>query len=213
MKRLVVNADDLGLSSGVNRGIVEAFEDGILTSASLMVDEPAAQEAVGAAGELPLGLHAVLDHRGSMLVRLDEIPDELDRQLQRFVDLTGGPPTHVDSHHHIHREPRVEGAFLDFADRHALPLRDHDVPHCGLFYGRWDDESHFEQIGVESLLRILGGLGEGTTELGCHPGYADGLDSSYTVEREHELRTLTDPRVRERVAELEIELVSWKAVA
>ncbi len=65
-------------------------------------------------------------------------------------------------------------------------------------------------IGVERLLEILGSLDEGDTELGCHPGYADGLVSSYTVEREQELRTLTDPRVRARIDELGIELIGWR---
>lgn len=211
MKLLIVNADDFGMSGGVNRGVVEAHRRGILTSASLMVDRPAAAEAVALAGELPLGLHAVLDHRGTMLVPLDETPTDLERQLARFVELASRRPTHVDSHHHLHREPRLQAAFAAFSDRHELPLRDRDALHCGLFYGRWDDESHLDQIGVDSLLRILDGLEDGLNELGCHPGYDDGLDSSYTVEREHELRTLTDLRVRERVEELGIELVGWDA--
>jgi predicted glycoside hydrolase/deacetylase ChbG (UPF0249 family) len=210
--RLVVNADDLGLSRGVNRGILEAHERGVVTSASLIVDRPAAEEAAGLSGELPLGLHAVLDEQGTMLVPLEEVPEELERQLDRFVDLTGSAPTHVDSHHHIHREPRIGGAFAALADRYDLPLRDRDAPHCGLFYGRWDGESHLEQIGVESLLRILDGLDADVTELGCHPGYAAGLRSRYTAEREHELDTLTDARVLERIGELGIELVSWEAV-
>ncbi|MBI3874558.1 MAG: ChbG/HpnK family deacetylase [Verrucomicrobia bacterium] len=47
MKRfLIVNADDFGLSAGVNRGIIEAHERGIVTSASLMVCQPAAADAV-----------------------------------------------------------------------------------------------------------------------------------------------------------------------
>lgn len=42
---LIVNADDFGQSPGVNRGIIEAHEHGIVTSASLMVRWPAATEA------------------------------------------------------------------------------------------------------------------------------------------------------------------------
>src|SRR5207247_11145801 len=42
---LIVNADDFGQSAGVNRGIIEAHERGIVTSASLMVRWPAANEA------------------------------------------------------------------------------------------------------------------------------------------------------------------------
>jgi hypothetical protein len=45
LRLLIVNADDLGCSRGVNRGIIEAHERGIVTSASLMVNRPAASEA------------------------------------------------------------------------------------------------------------------------------------------------------------------------
>ena len=40
MKRLIINADDFGLSPGVNRGIVEAFREGILTSTTMLVNMP-----------------------------------------------------------------------------------------------------------------------------------------------------------------------------
>jgi len=50
------------------------------------------------------------------------------------------------------------------------------------------------------------------TEIGCHPGYPDDLDSSYTAEREQELRTLTDSRVRARIEELAIELIGFHEV-
>lgn len=208
-----MNADDLGLSEGINRGIREVCERGILTSASLMVDKAAAEEGAELAGSISVGLHAVFDHRGSLLVPFEYAPQELERQLARFEQLTGRPPTHLDSHHHVHRDPRLQPAFEAFAARHDLPLRDRDARHCGLFYGRWDDRSRPEHVGVESLLEILGGMGEGVTELGCHPGYADGLDSSYTVEREQEVRTLTDVRVRARVEELGIELIGWDQVS
>src|SRR5206468_10377269 len=57
---LIVNADDLGYSHGVNRGILEAHSSGIVTSASLMVRWPATTDAVLAARDCPglsLGLH------------------------------------------------------------------------------------------------------------------------------------------------------------
>ncbi len=59
-RALIVNADDFGQSFGVNRGIMEAHERGIVTSASLMVRWPAAREAAAYARKYPrlsLGLH------------------------------------------------------------------------------------------------------------------------------------------------------------
>jgi hypothetical protein len=58
------------------------------------------------------------------------------------------------------------------------------------------------------VLLVLSEVEDGVTELGCHPRLRQGArDSSDTIEREHEVRTLTDARVRERVDELGIELI------
>ena len=59
-RRLVINADDFGLSEGVNRGILEAHDAGSVTSTSLLVNLPAFQDAVLRAGRAPrlgVGLH------------------------------------------------------------------------------------------------------------------------------------------------------------
>ena len=57
---LIVNGDDFGQSPGINRGVIEAHENGIVTSASLMVRRPAARQAVTYVEdhrEMSLGLH------------------------------------------------------------------------------------------------------------------------------------------------------------
>jgi predicted glycoside hydrolase/deacetylase ChbG (UPF0249 family) len=199
VRRLIVNADDLGYTEGVTRGIVEAHERGIVTSASLMVDRPAAADAVERARgtSLSVGLHAVLDD-----LPPERCEAELVRQLARFEELVGARPTHVDSHHHTHREEGLADTFAAFAAREGLPMRDCAVRHEPRFYGA-------AAIRVERLLEILETLPEGDSELGCHPGYAEGLRSRYVGERETELATLIDPRVRERVEALGIELIGW----
>jgi chitin disaccharide deacetylase len=63
LHRLIVNADDFGLSRSVNEAVIRAHRDGILTSASLMVNEPGLEEAVKMAKENPklgVGLHLTL---------------------------------------------------------------------------------------------------------------------------------------------------------
>jgi hopanoid biosynthesis associated protein HpnK len=62
-RRLIVNADDFGRSPSVNQAIIRAHREGILTTASLMVNEPACEEAVSLAQENPnlgVGLHLTL---------------------------------------------------------------------------------------------------------------------------------------------------------
>lgn len=63
LRRLIVNADDFGRSAAVNQAVIRAHREGILTSASLMVNEPACAEAVALARENPqlgVGLHLTL---------------------------------------------------------------------------------------------------------------------------------------------------------
>ncbi len=85
-KLLVVNADDFGMSPGINAGIIEGFEQGVLTSASIMVNAPAFEEAVELARGLQglgIGVHLnVL--RGKAVLPAAEIPSLVD-PAGRFV--------------------------------------------------------------------------------------------------------------------------------
>ncbi len=84
MKQLIVNADDLGLTPGVNRGILRAFQDGIVTSASLLVTGGAFDQAVALARQNPdldIGLHLTLVEERAVLGRelLSTLLDETGR--------------------------------------------------------------------------------------------------------------------------------------
>lgn len=62
-RRLIVNADDFGRSASINQAVIRAHREGILTTASLMVNEPAFEEAVTLARQNPrlgVGLHLTL---------------------------------------------------------------------------------------------------------------------------------------------------------
>jgi hopanoid biosynthesis associated protein HpnK len=80
LKQLIVSADDLGLTAGVNRGILRAFQDGIVTSASLLVTGSGFEEAVTLARqnpELDVGLHLTLVEERAVLGR-EVIPTLVD---------------------------------------------------------------------------------------------------------------------------------------
>jgi predicted glycoside hydrolase/deacetylase ChbG (UPF0249 family) len=118
MRYLVVNADDFGACSGVNRGIVEAHRRGIVTSASLMVAVPGSEEAADLAREVPalsVGLHSSFqDEKGQPIAALPDpgaCRTALEAQVNRFRELPGRRPTHLDSHHHVHVRPRLRPAF------------------------------------------------------------------------------------------------------
>jgi hopanoid biosynthesis associated protein HpnK len=80
VRRVIVNADDFGLAIPVNEAVERAHREGIVTTASLMVAEPAAADAVARAralGSLRVGLHVVLVH-GRPAAAPEEIPDLLE---------------------------------------------------------------------------------------------------------------------------------------
>ncbi len=220
MKYLIVNGDDFGASHGINRGIIEAHRQGIVTSTSLLVTVPWSEEATRLACAVPdlsVGLH-VHFHSGGREPTPDR-PDadswrvELYRQCRRFEELMGRPPTHLDSHHNVHRDPRLLPHFLDAARHYGMPLREHcPVRYLSKFYGQWGEQTHLEQISVDSLLHLLKtDIQEGVTELSCHPGYVDpDFPSSYSAERETELQTLCAPSIRTALAEQHIQLVAFR---
>jgi chitin disaccharide deacetylase len=224
-RMLIVNADDFGRSHGVNQGIAIAHEDGIVTSASLMVRRPAAPEAAAYARnhlQLSIGLHVELgewvyrDHRWEVVEELPGPADEeVQRQLAAFISLVGHQPTHLDSHQHVHRQGEIGNVLTSVARELGVPLRacDPRIRFCGDFYGQTaKGEPLPDAINVEALVDLLSALPEGVTELGCHPGVGTDDDLPYGRERSIEVQTLCDPRIRAALAINGITLCSYADV-
>ena len=93
----------------VYEGIFDAHAHGIVSSASLLVGAAHAAEAVRAAARHPnlgLGLHATFAQGKGWIHDQKNLPAvrrELEQQVATFIQLVGGPPDHLDSHHHTHR--------------------------------------------------------------------------------------------------------------
>ena len=137
MRRLIVNADDFGLTAGVNRAIIEGNRKGIVTSATLMANAQASEEAIELARTqlgLKTGCHVVLidgvplsanlpsltngsaRFRNSLkefamaAVRKKVAAEEIEREVEaqvRKLQSSGITLTHVDSHKHTHMFPHV----------------------------------------------------------------------------------------------------------
>jgi predicted glycoside hydrolase/deacetylase ChbG (UPF0249 family) len=226
-RRLIINADDFGQSTGVTAGILAAHDGGVVTSASLMARWPgaaAAAEAARCRPRLSVGLHVDFGEwalRGGEWVPVYEVvptgdraavADEVARQLAIFRLLMGQEPTHLDSHQHVHRREHVLSVLSAVARELNVPLRHFspEVRYCGDFYGQDADGSPLPGvISVEGLERILASLPAGWTEMACHPGDASDLDTMYREERRQELRILCDPRIREAIRTAGIELCSF----
>lgn len=218
-KCLIINADDFGVSTGVNRGILESHTRGIVTSASLMVNRPAVAEAVAMSRDRPalgIGLHWDGGGEGATELDLDDVQlvrDEFQRQLERFYQLVGRMPTHVDSEAHAHRHEHLMPVFQELVEPLGVPLRDDGrVRFVGSFYAQWYMfVTNLKYVSVPFLQKMLKeDVPDGWTEISCHAGYpSPDHESIYNVEREAEVRTLTDPRIRQTIDELGIRLVSY----
>jgi chitin disaccharide deacetylase len=230
---LIVNADDFGLTDGVNEGILRAHRQGVVTSTSLMVRQPAATAAVAAAAQHPalgVGLHVDLwdsapDPRSSigewqvLYQHCEEEPAavaaEVQAQIERFFALMGRKPTHLDSHQHVHKLPAVAPVLKAAAAALGVPLRGHSaVRYLGGFYGQDERcQPWLEGISVGNLLSLVDALPAGATEFGCHPGVVAADEAlggtMYRQERNHEIATLTDQRVRQRLARGDVRLINY----
>jgi len=229
-RALIVNADDFGRSDGINEGVAQAHEQGIVTSASLMVRWPAAAAAAvyaRARATLGVGLHLDLSewrHEDGEWVRVYERaaddPDAVERearaQLDLFRSLLGADPTHLDSHQHVHRyEPAhtmlaLLGAELGVPVRGVTP----GIDYRGDFYGQTDRGEPLDGVLSDGYLGdLVRSLGPGVTELGCHPAARIDFDSAYAGERLAELRALCSDAVAAVLAEEGIKLVSFASLA
>ncbi len=153
MKRLIVNADDFGLTAGVSRGILDAHRRGIVTSTTLLVNREIAPVLVDElkASSLGVGLHlnltlgapvsnpkrvpSLVDGEGRFIrdareaatrAKADEARIELGAQIDAFRTLLGRFPTHLDSHHHVGRHEPIQTLLFDFARAVKVPVRSQD---------------------------------------------------------------------------------------
>ncbi len=132
-RRLIVNADDFGGSHSINQAVIRAHREGILTSASLMVNEPGFDDSVTLARENPslgVGLHLTLLHGHSALSH-KEIPDLVDSQGRfSFNPVTAGFRYFANRRLEAQLLAEIEAQFQKFRQT-GLPL-DHVNGHLHL---------------------------------------------------------------------------------
>jgi predicted glycoside hydrolase/deacetylase ChbG (UPF0249 family) len=184
-----------------------------------MVTGRAVSEAVAMSRNHPalaIGLHWDVwgeDERHFDIRDVPAVRDEFRRQLEEFYHLLGRLPTHVDSHRHAHQEKHLMPVFRELVQPLGVPLRgDGQVRFVGGFYAQWEwMVTNLEYVSVPFLQQMLRNeVTPGWTEFSCHPGFrSPEYTAVYLVEREEEVRTLTDPRIRQSLNELGIHLGSY----
>lgn len=217
MRKLIINADDFGYTKGINRGIIEGVNAGIITSTSLMVNEEYAEGVISIKHnpKISIGLHFVVPNNKHLALESFEV------QLQKFKDLVGRKPDHIDSHKILPRDiPGFEDFLSNYSKEQSTPVR--DWGHAKLiesFFGLYLDGSgnlNEDKISPKNFISILDNeVTKGYNELMCHAGYADDelrSKSSYNDSREIELKTLLSDEVKSYIERNDIKLISWRDV-
>jgi len=171
----------------------------------------------------------LIEHLASL--NLDEVKKEWRAQIEAFIKAAGRKPTHIDSHHHSsYFSPNLFRGMLELAKEYDCAIRfpftevsseieetaKHVPDLIQEFNPRRPDvflvNFYDETATTEDLLNSINNVGDGTTEIMCHPGYVDEAfvkESVYNFQRERELKILTDPSVKETIESQNIELITF----
>ncbi|AJR09924.1 chitin disaccharide deacetylase [Photobacterium gaetbulicola] len=237
---VIFNADDFGLTRGVNLGIADACYNGVVRSTTMMVGELAETHAVQLAAENPslaVGLHLRLTagapltvpsclvgndgyflNKDEFWLRRDfneqQVADEVTAQIECFL-ATGLPLSHIDSHHHTHMHPKLLPVIEDVVGSYQVPLRA-----SSSFSGRsyaFNKDFYSDAPKLDDLLAIIDqhrGQCE-VLEIMCHPAYVDQPlleSSSYVLPRAKELEILTDDRLGEALERWEVTVSNFNVL-
>ncbi|NVJ03654.1 ChbG/HpnK family deacetylase [Myxococcus sp. AM001] len=200
-RALIINADDLGYDPAVTRGILRSMREGVVSSATFMVNTPFSEAAAREAQGLAIGLHLNLargtpvwsgfprellgEDGGFVEARASSLPADVVEaesfaQLARLAGLLGQPATHVDVHKHLHQHAGVLEGLARAARSVGVPVRSiHAEMRRTLRAHGVATNAHFVgDAGAEAywtLERFASELAalpdDGVIELMCHPGY------------------------------------------
>ena len=239
IKRLIMNADDFGMTLGNTIATLYAHTHGIVTSTTCMMNMPYAEFALNEAKKYPnlgVGIHLVLtvgrplvdgaksytDENGDF-IRPANYPDkkphadpeelyvEWKAQIEKFIQLAGKKPTHIDSHHHVHLIPEHLEVVKRLAKEYDLPMRQREQVYDGyefipLFSRMYDENANYDFV-VEKFKEF-----EGSVEFMCHPAFIDqrlaGM-TSYLYPRLKEFDLLVSDELQNFIKENNIELINF----
>lgn len=148
--KLIINADDFGLSKSINKGIIEAYQEGLISSTTIMVNMPYVEDAIAKWKEnnsLGLGLHinltqgspisnnvkSLVDENGNfhkhgkvetgeVNITYEDAYREIKAQIEKLLSYDVRID-HLDYHHFIHVNPSIRKALINLALEYKLPLR------------------------------------------------------------------------------------------
>ena len=207
--KLIINADDFGLTKSITDGIVDGIKEGVITSTSLMVTMEAAEYAVNKALEnnfTCIGLHInltkgkpiipndhITDENGDFLHRsiqltnpnltYEDAYNEIQAQLKRVDELSNGKLVidHLDTHHFSCSHKSIRDALIDIAKERNISVRNEFE--CDIVRPDiFNIDFSLVDVTYEKLESIINAYKNQdiSMELMVHPGYMDKHTMSLT---------------------------------
>lgn len=207
--KLIITADDYGMSPLFNRGIGELARVKLITGISVMVKRPFIEATKLNFLNLPLGLHLELEELSSY--------EEIESQIIAFRDIFGMLPTYLDGHRHQHLSVGNFPLIIEAARKFLLPVRSRFQEDRQILREQFivtpDNFVSWHPTRTAILAeRLRAAQTFSVSELVVHPGYFDpACDYPYNREREAELTFLKSPSFQELITPFE--LASYPAIA
>lgn len=140
--KVIINADDFGISTKVNRAIYNSAIDGYITSSTIMAVSAYLNEAVEMTKDLKnisFGIHLtftdnfksilekpilfssndIIKLKGMNFFKLNILVDEFSQQIEKLLN-KGINISHIDTHHHIHLYPLVMLSVMKVANKYGI---------------------------------------------------------------------------------------------
>jgi len=207
--KLIINADDFGISKSITEGIIEGIIDGYITSTSIMANMEYAEYAINEAIKNNIkciGLHINLtvgkpiienknltDENGVFLynkkqidnpkLTYDDAYNEIIAQIEIVEKYSQGKIKidHLDTHHSLCDNANIEHAIIDIASKYKLPIRKMFDSELVMPDVLYKDFT-IKNVCIEEMQRMIDKYKKEDViiELMTHPGYIDEYTETIT---------------------------------
>jgi len=256
MKKLIINADDYGLTNGVSRAILDLLQQNAISNTTVMVCIDGVEADCELLKEAKLshraGLHfqstlenhhkkalsdpkkipSLVDETGcfketgdaiKQMFNAEDIRKEWELQVEKFMDIFGHKPSHLDSHHGVHRVSHIKPVYYELAKKLGVPVRGgkaigqidgsaYGVISSAWCEGTWTGQEEPLSVLQEKILAGFNLVNNGVVELVCHPGFCDDelvAASSWNTVRENDYKILLQMARENWLSGVGIDLIKY----
>lgn len=228
--KVIINADDFGYTKAVTEGIIKGYHQGIIRSTTALCNMEHinyGKELLKDCPDLAVGVHLTLTLGKSLTVNqtltdeqgyffkpeklqnhhfdIEEVYHEFKAQIEKFIEIFGFMPSHLDSHHGMHDFQNNLEVTQRLAQEYHLPVRRYN-------HFLFVNEFIKDNVSVEGLIQILEKYQNQDIEIMSHCGECDlelYLKSSYALPRVQELAVLCNPRIKEYIQTHQIIITNY----